>query len=215
MNLVMRVSDKVVALEFGIKIADGTPDEVRAEPEVIRAYLGDEDDEAMPALLEATRLARRLWRDEVLHGIDFSVEEGGVTALLGANGAGKTTTLRAICGMVRTQRRNLPRRRTDRRHGDRGHRAARRRARAGRPRHVHGTDGRGEPAPWRLSPQRPRGGARISSGCSATFPGCGSATASRPARCRAASSNAGDRAGAAAAAEAAAAGRAVSSAWRR
>jgi branched-chain amino acid transport system ATP-binding protein len=42
MNLVMRVSDKVVALDFGKKIADGTPAEVRAHPEVIRAYLGEE-----------------------------------------------------------------------------------------------------------------------------------------------------------------------------
>ncbi len=39
---------------------------------------------------------------EVLHGLDFGLEEGGITALLGANGAGKTTTLRALSGMVRT-----------------------------------------------------------------------------------------------------------------
>ena len=44
MALVMSVSEKVVALEFGMKIADGTPDEVRNEPEVIRAYLGDTAD---------------------------------------------------------------------------------------------------------------------------------------------------------------------------
>ncbi|MCW3475488.1 ABC transporter ATP-binding protein [Limobrevibacterium gyesilva] len=43
MNLVMRVSDQVVALEFGMKIADGTPGQVRNEPEVIRAYLGETD----------------------------------------------------------------------------------------------------------------------------------------------------------------------------
>jgi branched-chain amino acid transport system ATP-binding protein len=57
----------------------------------------------MPALLEAKGLRAAYGETKVLHGIDFSVEEGGVTALLGANGAGKTTTLRAICGMVRTQ----------------------------------------------------------------------------------------------------------------
>jgi branched-chain amino acid transport system ATP-binding protein len=46
MNLVMQVSDRVVALEQGLKIADGTPEQVREEPEVIRAYLGDADDAA-------------------------------------------------------------------------------------------------------------------------------------------------------------------------
>jgi branched-chain amino acid transport system ATP-binding protein len=55
----------------------------------------------MPALLEARSLHAGYGETRVLHGIDFAVEQGGVTALLGANGAGKTTTLRAICGMVR------------------------------------------------------------------------------------------------------------------
>jgi branched-chain amino acid transport system ATP-binding protein len=55
----------------------------------------------MPALLEAHGLYASYGETRVLHGIDFTVEQGGVSALLGANGAGKTTALRAICGMLR------------------------------------------------------------------------------------------------------------------
>jgi branched-chain amino acid transport system ATP-binding protein len=40
MNVVMRISDKLVVLDFGRTIAEGTPTEVKSNPEVIRAYLG-------------------------------------------------------------------------------------------------------------------------------------------------------------------------------
>jgi len=56
----------------------------------------------MPPLLEATGLHAGYGQVQVLHGVDFAVDRGGITALLGANGAGKTTTLRALSGMVRT-----------------------------------------------------------------------------------------------------------------
>ena len=53
-------------------------------------------------LLQVRALHAGYGPTRVLHGLDFEIEEGSITALLGANGAGKTTTLRALCGMVRT-----------------------------------------------------------------------------------------------------------------
>ena len=56
----------------------------------------------MAALLEVKNLEAQYGLTRVLHGVDFTVEDGGITAILGANGAGKTTMLRSICGMVQT-----------------------------------------------------------------------------------------------------------------
>ena len=55
----------------------------------------------MKALLEVADLFAGYSAQNVLRGVSFSVERGGITAVLGANGAGKTTLLRAVSGLLR------------------------------------------------------------------------------------------------------------------
>jgi len=56
----------------------------------------------MSKLLEVKKLCASYGATQVLFDVDFTLETGHITAILGANGAGKTTTLRALCQVVKT-----------------------------------------------------------------------------------------------------------------
>jgi branched-chain amino acid transport system ATP-binding protein len=58
-------------------------------------------------ILEVSGLCAGYGESDVLHDVSFTVDDGGITTILGANGAGKTTVLRALCGMLKSVRGNI------------------------------------------------------------------------------------------------------------
>jgi ABC-type branched-subunit amino acid transport system ATPase component len=130
MRLVMGVCKRVAVLNFGRKIADGTPQEVSTDAGVIKAYLGtggeaevssapgasgvDETAEVIEtaaalkaraepqsAILEVRDLSVSYGAVNAVRGASLRVAVREVVALIGANGAGKSTILNALSGLIR------------------------------------------------------------------------------------------------------------------
>jgi ABC-type branched-subunit amino acid transport system ATPase component len=130
MRLVMGVCKRVAVLNFGKKIADGTPDEVSTDSTVIKAYLGtggerevttalgaggveeerDIEEAAVPGraarepdkvILDVEDLTVSYGAIVAVRGASFRVGAGEVVALIGANGAGKSTILNTLSGLIR------------------------------------------------------------------------------------------------------------------
>ena len=112
------------------------------------------------ALLEISGLHAGYSAADVLRGVAFTVEQDGITTVLGANGAGKTTLLRAVSGMVRRQGSMRFDGRPIENLATEDYCPPGNRARARWPRHFLRFHHRGKPAHRRLHPQGPACGDR-------------------------------------------------------
>ena len=111
MLLVMGISDAVIVLDAGVRIAAGSPVEVRHDPRVLKAYLGGGEMRARPratpwsgahdAVLTTVKLTAGYGAAPVLDNVSLDVRPGEMVTIIGSNGAGKSTTMRAISGLLR------------------------------------------------------------------------------------------------------------------
>lgn len=111
-EVIHKLAERVVVLEWGTKLMEGTPEEVSNDPRVVEIYLGSPQNESALKRSTITSGETRLKVDSisagygpvnVLDGVSFEVGQGEILTVLGANGAGKTTLAKALEGMVKTR----------------------------------------------------------------------------------------------------------------
>ena len=103
MHVVEGISDRVVALDHGVKIVEGTFEQVATDPRVIEAYLGTKATRDQVSLLKLEGINTYYGQIHILQDLNLEVNAGELVCLLGGNASGKSTTLKTILGIVRSR----------------------------------------------------------------------------------------------------------------